>query len=163
MSVRVNYNSSLTIRETLETNVPAASDAEILHNGYDTNAPLNSTSTPTATKCAVFAKALSAGAATIDLTALTGTNGVTIDGTGLEVVAAKFQNPSTNANNIQICFGASNAYLLGTNAAWKITLCPGDEYLGKFHNNPAIDATHKNIDLAGTGSQTLNVEIVLGV
>lgn len=163
MSVRVNYQSSLTVRETLETNVPAASDAEILHSGYDTNAALNSSSTPTATKHAAFAKALSAGAATIDLTALTGTNGVTVDGTGLKVVAVKFQNPSTNANDIQICFGASNAYLFGNNAAWKHTLCPRDEYLCKFHNNPSIDATHKNIDLAGTAAQTLNCEIVLGV
>lgn len=163
MSVRVNYQSSLTVRETLETNVPAASDAEIVHSGFDTNAALNSASTPTATKHAAFSKALSAGAATIDLTALTGTGGVTVDGTGLKVVACKFQNPSTNANNIQVCFGASNAYLLGTNAAWKVTLCPGDEYLGKFHANPSIDSTHKNIDLAGTGTQALNCEIVLGV
>lgn len=161
MSVNVNYTSNLTVRETLETNVPAASDAQVVHSGYDTTAPLNATSTPTATKHAAFSKALSAGAATIDLTALTGTGGVTVDGTALKVVAAKFKNPS--ANNIQICFGASNAYLFGTNAAWKHTLCPGDEILLKFHNNPLIDATHKNIDLAGTLVQTLDCEIVLGL
>lgn len=163
MSVRVNYNSSLTVRETLETSVPAASDAEILLNGFDTNSPLNSSSTPTATKVSAQTVALVAAAKTIDLTALTGTNGAAIDGTGLKVVACKFQNPSTNANNIIAKFGASNAYLFGNDAAWKVRLEPGDEVLFKFAANPAIDATHKNIDLSGTGTQALNVVLVLGV
>lgn len=163
MSVKVQYDSNLTVRETLETGVPAATDAEISISGYNTSAALNATSTPTATKVSAQAVALVAGAKTIDLTALTGTNGVTIDGTGLKVVLCKLQNPSTNANNIVAKFGASNAYLFGNDAAWRHRLEPGDEILLKFNANPAIDSTHKNIDLSGTGTQALNVEIVLGV
>lgn len=164
MSVAVTYAANITTVETLATNVPAAATGgkSVTHNGYNTSATLNASSTPPATQCAYFSKALSSGAATIDLTALTGTNGSTVDFTGLKVQCAKFKNPSTNANPITVTFGAATGYLLG-GAAWKFILSPGMEIV-VFGNDATPDVTSllKHIDLAGTGSQALQVSLVAG-
>lgn len=164
MSIEAAYVANLTVVETLETNVPAvsASDAGITHNGWNKSATLNASSTPPATKTAAFQKALSTGSGTIDLTALPGTNGATVDGTGLKVQAIKFANPAANANPITVAVGASNGYdLFGS--AFSITLQPGQEAL--FYGNdatPDVGASDKTLDLTGTGSQALNVQVVLG-
>lgn len=164
MSIAVAYASTVTTVETFDTNVPAisAGDNTITHTGYNTSANLNAGTTQPATLAAYFLKALSSGAATIDLTALSGTGGVTVDGTGLKVQVAKFKNPSTNANTITVTFGASNAYLLG-GAAFKFILQPGME-ITVFGNDatPDVGSSTKNIDIAGTGSQALQCSIVLG-
>lgn len=164
MAVSVEYTANVTVRETLATNVPAAATngAIVTHSGFNKTATFTASTTPAATKHAAFQQALSTGAATIDLTALVGTNGAAVDGSTLKVVAYKFANPSTNTNAITVTFGASNGYLLG-GTAWKHILSPGDEIQGYKHGTaPTIDATHKNIDLAGTASQALNVELVMG-
>lgn len=160
MSVTVKIKSRLDVLETLTAAL--ASDKNVLIDGASTEKTLNSATTVPATKVAAFTKALSTGAATIDLTALTGTNGATVDFTGLKVQAAKFINPSTNANAITVTFGAATAYLLG-GAAFKWILAPGQELL--FFGNdaaPDVSASLKNIDLAGTGSQALTVVLVAG-
>lgn len=164
MSVAVSYESTITTVETITTNVPAAStsDKTITHNGYNSSSSLTSVTTPPVTVCAYFSKALSTGAATIDLTALTGTNGATVDGTGLKVQCWKFKNPATNANTITVTFGASNPYLLG-GAAFKWILSPGQEIQGYGNDaTPDVGSGAKTIDLAGTGSQTLECSIVMG-
>lgn len=124
---------------------------------------LNASSSVPATKHAEFQKALSTGAGTIDLTALPGkTADETIVGTGLKVQAIKFRNLSTNANDISITFGASNPYnLMGSD--FKITLKPGQSqlFLGD-EAAPDIGSGAKDIDIAGTGSQILEVAIVMG-
>lgn len=162
MPVTVTYQSKATVAEVLSNNVPFASVKTVTQSGMDTTATLKADSTPPATTCALFQKALSSGAATIDLTSLTGTNGAAVDFTGLKVQIAKFANPATNANPITVTFGASNGYLLG-GTAWKAILSPGDEItFFKNDTGPDVDSTHKTIDLAGTGSQALNVELIAG-
>lgn len=164
MAVTSTYTSTLDILETLGT--PAADAAAtapgVLHNAWDINEALSATTTPAATKTASFQKALSGGAATIDLTALTGTNSAAVDFTGLKVQHARFQNPSTNANNITVKFGAASAYLL-LGAAWSVILAPGMEVLLRGNNaTPIVSGSLKNIDLSGTASQALNVQLVAG-
>lgn len=164
MSVQVSYASTLTVVETIETNAPAISavDNTITQNGFNTTAVLNAGSVQPATDDAFFNKALSSGAATIDLTALTGTNNRVVDGTGLKVQFAKFINPATNANQMTLTFGASNPYLL-MGAAWKIILQPGQEFAFRGYDaTPDVGSGAKNIDIAGTGSQALQVAIVVG-
>ena len=164
MPVAVTYASTLTVVETLSTNVPDATAPTVTHNGFNRTATLNASSTPPASKMASFQKALSAGAATIDLTALTGTNGATVDFTGLKMASVKFQNPATNANAITVKAGAATAYLIG-GAAWSWILQPGDEFLwesGVVNAAPTVSGSLKSIDLAGTGSQALNVIMVAG-
>lgn len=164
MSVSVTYKSIVTTEETIDTNTPAVSARfnAITHDGYNSTKVMNASSTPPATKAAYFSKALVAGAATIDLTALTGTNGVTVVGTGLKVQVARFKNPSTNANSIVVTVGASNGYNLA-GSDFKVTLAPGQEQT--FYGNdatPDVGSGAKNIDISGTGTQALQVSIVLG-
>ena len=162
MSVTLSYSSKISVSETLETNVPAATDKGVTHTGYDTTATLNATSTPAATKFAAFEKALSTGTATIDLTALVGTNGAAVDGSGLRVQAIKFRNKSTNANVMTLSKGASNGYD-GLGASASITLSPGGEVLLLLKGAGAvIGGTNKNLDLAGTLTQVAEIGIILG-
>lgn len=161
MSVDVEYKSQIKAKETLETNVPAADTAnrKVTHDKYDTDKKL---SAPTVSKVAAFEKALVAGAGTIDLTALLGTNGATVDGTGLKVQLLKVRNKSTNTNPITLQEGAANGYeLLGD--TWKARLQPGQEmtFWGDS-KSPAIGATAKNIDLTGTGTEVLECIVVMG-
>lgn len=164
MSISVSAAMTLSVTETL-AGIPFASttakDKQIVHNGLNETWTLNSGSTPPATQVCDFQKALSTGAGTIDLTAVPGSLG-NLDLTGLKVQLVRFRNPSGNANPITVTFGAANGYLLlGT--AWKMILQPGQS-VELFLNDasPDVDATHKNIDIAGTGSQALDVLLVAG-
>jgi hypothetical protein len=164
MSVSALYALTVTTTETLETNVPAASATAkaVTHNGYNSSGTLTATSTVPATQCAYFEKALVAGAATIDLTALTGTNGATVSLSGLKVQLLKIKNKATNANAITVGEGAANGYELAGNA-WSMILQPGQEFLfGGNDAAPDVGASAKNIDLAGTGTQAVEVAIVGG-
>lgn len=161
-NVGVALSSLLTITETLQLALANAGKENVVFDGHNTVLVMNATTTPPALQHATFQAALTAGAATIDLTALPGTQG-TVVGTGQKVRACFFRNPATNANPITIKFGAANPYLL-LGAAWSMVLTPG-QFVGPIYlkdGAPAIDATHKNIDLSGTGAQALDCVIVLG-
>jgi len=165
MSVKVNYTSNLEVVETLATNVPAvaAGKGDVTHSLFNkSKAGLTGGSGQPCTQVASFAKALSAGSGTIDLTALSGTNGAAVSLNGLKVQFAKFQALANNANPITLAKGASNGYeLLG--AGWSITLQPGQEVLLDLNNAaPAVGGSAKTIDLSGTGTQGVNVELVGG-
>lgn len=165
MSVALTLASTFTAIETLETNVPAAATGSksITHSGFNQSFTLNAASSVPITQVAYFTQALTAGAATIDLTALVGTNNVEIDGTGLKVRAIMFTAASGNANPITIGVGASNGYELA-GATWEETLKAGQstgvKYLGS--GAPDIGASDCTLDLAGTGTQSVNVAIALG-
>lgn len=162
MSVSTAYALTATTTETLTTNVPAASTPTVTHNGYNSSGSLSGSSGVPATVCAYFLKALSSGTATIDLSALVGTNGATVDLAGLKVQIFKVKNTATNANPITITFGASNPYLLG-GSAFKWILQPGQEMMLVGNDaTPDVGSGSKTIDLAGTGAQTLEVCIVAG-
>lgn len=162
MSVSVTYASTCTVVETLAQNTDSApaSTRKITHSEFDSTATLNADSTPPATTVAAFVQALTTGAATIDLTALTGTNGGTINGTGLKVQVLKVKNLGANA--LTITPGASNGYdILGASSS--VTLASGQEIM-LFGNDAVEDVASgaKTIDLSGTGSQTSEWMIVLG-
>lgn len=161
MPVSVEYVSKLTVTEYL-TDALLEENSSVVHNGLDKEETLNAISAVPVTQNATFEKAMTSGAATIDLRALVGTNAGAVDGNGLKVNAIKLVNKSTNANAITIVGGASSGYLLfGT--AGSIVLSPGDEILCRFKDSrPDIDSTHKTIDISGTGSQVLQVEVVMG-
>ncbi len=164
MSVTLNYTTNLTVKETITAGVPdaLAASAVVTHDQFNKSVSLNGSTTPPVSVTASFVKALSTGTGTVDLTALPGTNGATISGTGLKVQALKVQAPPGNANPITLTFGASSPYNLH-GATFVITLSPGQEY--EFYGNgatPTIGSGAKNIDLSGTGSQTLNFQIVMG-
>jgi hypothetical protein len=164
MSVNVAYQAKVAVTETLESNVPATptGSRSVVHSAWDSAKTLKSDSTPPATKVAAFEQALTGGAATIDLAALAGTNGATVAGSGLRVQVLRVKAPATNGNPITIAKGASNGYD-GLGASFSHTLVPGGE--ATFFLNDAggdVGGSNKNLDLAGTGVQVLQVEIVLG-
>ena len=140
----------------------ALGDASLLHNGYSTEQILGSGSSVPCTKVAPFLATLIAGALTIDLTALVGTNGAAVDLTGLKIQAIKFRAPTTNSAVINIAPGVANDYdLLG--ASFSIDLLPGQEVMA-FLNEAAPDVATADaeIDLAGTGTDALEVILVAG-
>jgi hypothetical protein len=166
MSVELTYMSYVTAAEIIEGNDDlldsSSSKRKLTYTGLDTSKTLNAASTPPATKQAYFVKALATGAATIDLTALVGSNGAAVDLTGLKVQCLKLKNPATNANTIKAKFGTANPYNLA-GADWAITLSPGQEFT--FYGDddtPDVAAGAKNIDLSGTLVQELEVGIVAG-
>ena len=165
MSVSLAYQTNVTVTEILETNVPAASsnaNKEVKHTGFNQSSALTATTTPPVTTVAAFEQALTAGAATIDLQALTGSNGAAVDGTGLKVQAMKFRNKSTNSNTMTLAIGAANGYdAWGTSFA--IDVEPGGEVV--LYGNDAgsdIGATKSDLDISGTGTETAEVIIVMG-
>lgn len=163
MSVELKYNLAMTVVETLETNIPAVASGDTLtHSAFNVSGTLTSSSTPPVTKHAASQTALVAGTKTLDLTALIGTNGATVDGTGLKVQGFLATNPSTNANSITIEPGATNPYNL-FGSAFKIILQPGETFAWKGNDvAPDVTSLQKNIKLTGTGTQALNLEIVMG-
>lgn len=163
MAVSVTYTTNVTTNETIDTNAPAAaaSKSVIIHDQYNTTASLDSTTTPPVTKSVYFSQALSAGTATIDLTSLTGVNNLVTDGTGLKVQVIKFKNPTGNAQ-IEVDVGATNGYnLLG--ATFEVILLEGQE-IAIYGNDstPDIGASAKDIDLVGTGTEEIEVSVVMG-
>ncbi|KKK95666.1 hypothetical protein LCGC14_2670530, partial [marine sediment metagenome] len=98
MAVEVTYAANCTVVEELTGNTDSlsAADKEVTHSQFNTSDTLNAGSTPPATKVAAFVQALTAGTATIDLTALIGTNGATVDGSGLKVQVLKMKNLGAN-------------------------------------------------------------------
>lgn len=161
----VEYADKLTIKEQLSaTNMPgvAATRREVLHNQYDTTKSYTATSSPAVTKVAQFSQALSGGSATIDLTSLTDSEGNALDLTGLKCQAARFRNPSTNTGAITITEGAVNGFALG-GASFSWILQPGQAITIDGANvTDAVGASDLAIDLAGTGSEALEVSLAFG-
>ncbi len=164
MPIAATIAMSITGVETLDTAVDpfVSSSDQTVTQTHAKAATLNAGTTPPVTKQAAFKKTMTAGAATIDLRSLVGTNGAAVDGNGLKVQAFKFKNPSTNANSITITFGASNPYLLlGTD--FLITLAPGQEVMGYLHDAaPDIASGAKEIDISGTLAQVLECYFLMG-
>jgi hypothetical protein len=159
MSVSAKIISRLDVNETITA--PLASDAQVSHTGASTEKHIQAGTTVPASKVAAFTQALSAGAATIDLTSLTGTNGASVTFLGLKVQAAKFINPVGNAA-MTITFGAANPYLLG-GAAFKWILLAGQEILVFLNDaSPDVASGAKDIDISGTGTQSLTCVLVAG-
>ena len=164
MSVELTYAATATVVETLEDNVPAATatNRKVRHDQFNGAATLSASTTPPVTKVAAFEQALVGGLATVDLTNLAGTNGATVDGTGLKVQVLKIKNKATNANPITVKTGLTDGYQLA-GANFETQLSPGQEFL--FYGNdatPDIGTTAKTLDLSGTGSQAVEAIIVMG-
>jgi len=163
--VEAKYASEITVKEDVTfTSVPGATDNDVVlvHNAYNDASTYDADTTVPATKVAVFEQALTSGTATIDLTSMTGTNGATVDGTGLKPQLFKIRNKSTNAAVITIEIGASNGYT-GFGASFSLTLGVGQTALITGNDAPAdISGTVKTLDLTGTGVEILECLLVMG-
>lgn len=164
MSVTADIALKVDVVEVITTGTPAALDSNsvITHNEYSTSVQLTATSSVPATKTAMFLATMSGGALTIDLTALTGTNDATVTFDGLKVQSMHLSAPTTNGSSITVTAGATNGIdLLG--ASWSVVLQPGQEIVWYgFNLAQDVSATVKNIDLAGTTTDALEVSLVAG-
>ena len=161
----------IQMQETLETDIPAASSPIISHSAWGTAAALSSSSTPVISKGAFFSQALTAGAATIDLTSLTGTNGIAVTMSGLKVQRFVFINGTITGNTIAagtnsavtIAVGAANPYDIFGSAAGTIVVGAGDGLFWTCNETlEDVDATHCEIDLAGTATDAFLVAVLAG-
>lgn len=157
MAVTCNYGFKLYSIETL-TGVDSASNPSVTHDGYDESGTLTASTTPPVTKILAKLITLTAGAYTIDLTTETGTNGVAISGTGLRVQAIRIKN--LGANTMTFSEGASNGLALICGDI----IVPAGGITQIFLNDaaPDIASGDRTIDVAGTGSQTFELTVLLG-
>lgn len=157
MSIAATYDFGITVNETLSTGVPAAANPVVNHSEYNESARLTSTTTPAVTKASLFLLTLTAGAATINLAALTGANGA-IDATGLRVQLLRIKNLGANA--MTFSEGASNGIAL----VCLPLVVPAGGIAQVFLNDasPDIASGDRTIDVAGTGAQTAEITIVMG-
>lgn len=113
---------------------------------------------------------LTAGALTLDLTALTRTGLSTVNLNGKRILAVKIAALSTNTQPVTIVPGASNGYTqlgLGARvgvsagaAASPATEKP-DEVLIHCPSATAVDSTHKTLDLASAmATASVSIEIL---
>ena len=165
MSVSVSYTSDVTVVETLSSSsTPSAIEGnrKVTHTAYNTSVSLTSGTTVPATVVAGFNTALSGGSGSIDLTSMTGTNGVSVDATGLKVQVIKVKAASDNSGALTLADGATNGYELAGNG-WTVALSPGQEVL-LYGNDatPDVGASAKTIDLSGTGTDDIDVIVVAG-
>lgn len=166
MSVTATIGLTMQVVETVGVDAAGAVDATKNSVTFSklgvASTSLGAATTPTANIHAVGQQALTAGAASIDLTALTGLNGVAVSLNAKTLRAVLFQNPAANANAITIAKGAANGYT-GFGATYSETLQPGQTklvYLAAA--GTAVSGTVKTLDITGTGAQVLNYEIVAG-
>lgn len=166
MTIAVDFESNLRTVATLTGVFVSSADATVTLNGLDENGTTYTASTSVpVTKVAAYEVTLSAGAATINLAALTGlTSEETVVGTGLKVQFFKFKNKTTNANAMTITKGASNGWGPdATGASFTIPMSPGQSWT--FSGAEAgidIASGVRTIDVTGTGSQVLQIHVVMG-
>jgi hypothetical protein len=167
MSINVQYSSALVTAETLAVNAGHQMSGQAVTSQLTRGlSALGTSSTPPCSQRAGADLALSggsgAGSGTIDLTALTGINGVAVNGIGLRVQFAKFSAPATNADAITVAIGGTNGCdNFGT--SFSLQLAPGAEALFMLNSaGSLIGSTNKILTLTGSGSDVLSHEIVMG-
>ncbi len=164
MSVRLTLQAIMTAVEVLEGNAASAVEERRTwtHDQFNLTQELDGTTAVPVSKCAYFDAALVGGAKSIDLSALTGANAVSVVGTGLKAQALLLLNPSTNENSLTFTAGEANGYAVA-GADWKLTLQPGQWallFLNDLAPDVAVDA--KTIDIAGTGTEVARMAVILG-
>lgn len=165
MSVSLTFRSELSALVAADGELVDPGNNTVLLSGLNESGTYDATTSVPVTKAAAYEVPLTAGAATIDLTALVGLSlEEVVDGTGLKAQFVKFKNKSSNANLMTVTRGASNGW--GPDAAgsaFTIPMSPGQSHLMSLAD-ASIDvaAGDRTIDVSGTGAQVLQIEILLG-
>ncbi len=152
MSISATAVANLTVVETLAIDVPFAAAPAITHNGLNATLKLSGATTPAGSAVAAIAVPLVAGAATIDLTAMAGTNALAVDGTGLQIQAVMIQNPEGNLHPLVVAPAGTDGYAL-FGAGSQLALNPGEQLLWLGNAAlPAIGPTAKFLSLTDGGA-----------
>jgi len=155
-SVLVRYQSVSDVTERFDTNTTNGGTTDA---PFNTTAQLNSSSTPAVSEAGYCTQAMTAGAATIDLTSVATNRGRTMNFTGVKIRTLRLRNPSTNTGSITVVKGASNGYT-GFGSSFSTVLKPGYEMLiYDGGNGVAVSASVKTLDISGTGAETLQFSV----
>lgn len=171
MAVSFSYKFQHSVIETLETGVEGASDADIEHTGFNVFGTLDATTGVPVTKAVVTKQTLSGGALTIDLTAVTGTNGVTVDFSGLKIQHIFMVNGTAISAGVitgggqavqSVGEGAANGYAI-FGAGNAVDVKAGQSIEMHFADSADdVAGADKNIDFTGAGSETFFLVLVGG-
>lgn len=164
MSVALTRAVTVTAVETQDAALPTVGGQTLTHNGLNTASEsfTGASETPVSVVCGVLVE-LSGGAASLDLTNITDELGRTIDLTGLKIQSLRAKPTSTNANPIRFKSGASSGYNLGgrSDFLWSGYATDECDFLWR-DTNPDVASGAKNIDFAGTSSQSIRLQITAG-
>lgn len=166
-SYSAQISAALKISESiLAADYPGLGGQVLDFSQFNSAPTFDAGTTPAISKAAVFSQALTAGSATIDLTAVT-IRGVAVTLSGLKPVAWLFRVPAGSAGAITIAKGASNGYTgLGSSASilvpvgWTLLLTTAAG--GVANPAVAVSGSVKTLDISGTGTDTLQVAVVAG-
>lgn len=161
MSISVQVLCGITVRKDLAVNVDNAENPTAPLGSIGGSTQLTSQQS-TVTSGAVPRYALVAGAKVVDLTAVQDYNGGTVDGTGKRPRAIVIENPSTNTGDITITAGAAATNgndCFGT--TFTKVIKPGGRFceLIPATVGNVISGTNKNIEVAGTGTESFNLGV----
>ena len=153
----------LGVREDPDLGLDKVVDPTIVHSMViPVGASLGPDSTPPVAQVWSDRIALVAGALTLDLQALVGSNLPTVDFTGLSVVVFQFSCPETNGNLITVTPGASDGYDLLA-PSMSVSLLPGDFQLLVLNGTqPSVAPTNAELDFAGVGTDVIDILIAAG-
>lgn len=154
-----------TASGTYPLGITGVTDPSVQHQVYGGAKALSSSSTPPVTKSWEGEVALTAGTATLDLTALDQGDLTALDLTGEDVVAISIRGDDGQTAPITLSVAASNGYdIHGSGAGEEIcSVEAGDEVLiYKDGNAPAVSSTVKDITLTGSGTEKCHVMILAG-
>lgn len=156
MSVEVAYNFRLDGDETVEFDQDLYPNPSVAHTRAYAGT-WTSITTPKAEEIWSDQIQLSAGAYTIDLTALVrGAERPDLDATGLAITAIKVVSADANTDDITIVSGASNGYdFMNADASGRVTLSPGDALVLRTNGNGAVGAADAEIDLSSSDTDAV--------
>lgn len=152
----------LSVVEALSiTEAPAGTSPTLQHQAFNRTIAANGTTPYPETAHVAISGALTAGAFVLDLTAAPKTGGGTQDLTGLKLRKLLFRVPA-----------AQHAMTLGPDptsgyAPFGAAVSPsvptdGDLLVHFADGLAAIDATHKRLKIAGTGTDTFQLQMLFG-
>lgn len=163
-AVKIVFEIKSTVTETLSgAGVPfvQAGSSAIVHSGLNVAKTLDANTAGRNVEQTVYGQlAMTAGAATLNLAAVTGLNGDVVDLTGLKIRTMQFRAKSDNANPITVEIGASNGYT-GLGAGFSLTLSPGLS-AAMEPSTVAVASGVRTLDVSGTGTQVLEFIFTAG-
>ena len=174
MSIKVDYSLQMKVTETFGTSQQNASAAVVVHEITGTNGSLNADSTVPATTVIDKRMTLTAGTATIDLTAAPGKTvdgtAVPIDLTGLKLQMIKLKAHADNTSRVKVAQGASHPYYVGGVTGAFDSLGAGESALHEFKDTlQEVGATistgvyAKTIDITSAmAAAIIDVQLVFG-
>lgn len=161
MSVIATLKMVLKFKDISTSAYVASGDNSRSWDGGDLELTLKSDSTPDAEGDAVVLVTLTAGAATVDLTALANLDGDTRTAAGKKIRGFLFYNPSTAL--ITVSKGASNGHApLSTTFVRHVAPNGGVDMAYMPDATAITNSSNDTLDFAGTGTDTILMKVLWG-